>query len=133
MAVIRNTSARRFEIEGQPSAFLQYATGPGRIRLIHTEVPAALRERGFASELAKGALDYARDHRLRVEVSCPFVRSYLERHPEYQPLVDHHHTPEEERRIREAALDETLEATFPASDPLSTDPNPDDEQAVRRR
>jgi hypothetical protein len=26
--------------------------------------------------------------------------------------------------IREAALDETLAATFPASDPLSTDPNP---------
>ena len=26
--------------------------------------------------------------------------------------------------IRDAALDETLAATFPASDPLSTDPNP---------
>ena len=32
---------------------------------------------------------------------------------------------EEERRVREAALDKTIEATFPASDPLSTDPNPD--------
>lgn len=43
---------------------------------------------------------------------------------------DHSHTPEEERRIREAALDETLEASFPASDPPSTDPNPDDDDAV---
>jgi hypothetical protein len=30
-----------------------------------------------------------------------------------------------ERRHREAALDETIEASFPASDPPSTDPNPD--------
>jgi len=43
----------------------------------------------------------------------------------------HSHTPEEERRIREAALDNTVEASFPASDPPSTDPNPDDDDAVR--
>ena len=42
----------------------------------------------------------------------------------------HNHTPEEERRIRDAALDQTLEATFPASDPPSTLPNPDDDDAV---
>ena len=46
---------------------------------------------------------------------------------------DHNHTPEEERRIREAALDETIEDTFPASDPLSTIPNPDDDEALERR
>jgi hypothetical protein len=34
-------------------------------------------------------------------------------------------TTERERIRREAALDETLEQSFPASDPLSTDPNPD--------
>jgi hypothetical protein len=42
----------------------------------------------------------------------------------------HQHTPEEERRIREAALDQTIAETFPASDPLSTDPNPDDHSAI---
>ena len=41
--------------------------------------------------------------------------------------MKHSHSPETERRIREAALDETLSATFPASDPLSTLPNPDDD------
>ncbi len=35
------------------------------------------------------------------------------------------HTPERERLRREAALDETIEQSFPASDPPSTDPNPD--------
>lgn len=44
----------------------------------------------------------------------------------------HHHTPEEEREIREAALDETVEDSFPASDPPSTLPNPDDHDAPGR-
>jgi hypothetical protein len=42
----------------------------------------------------------------------------------------HQHTPEDERQIRDAALDETIEASFPASDPPSTDPNPDDDSLV---
>lgn len=45
---------------------------------------------------------------------------------------EHVHTPEEERRIREAALDETIEETFPASDPPSTIPNPEDDEALER-
>jgi hypothetical protein len=49
--------------------------------------------------------------------------------PENHPHPSH--TPEEERRIRDAALDETIAASFPASDPPSTDPNPDDDDAVR--
>ncbi len=44
---------------------------------------------------------------------------------------DHDHTPDEERRIREAALDKTLADTFPASDPPSTNPNPDNHDALR--
>jgi hypothetical protein len=43
---------------------------------------------------------------------------------------EHHHTPEEERRIREAALDETIAESFPASDPPSSLPDPDDHDAV---
>jgi hypothetical protein len=42
-------------------------------------------------------------------------------------------SPDEEREMREAALDETIEATFPASDPLSTIPDPADEGALDRR
>jgi nucleotide-binding universal stress UspA family protein len=35
-------------------------------------------------------------------------------------------SPEEEREIREAALDRTIAGSFPASDPPSTNPNPED-------
>ena len=46
---------------------------------------------------------------------------------------EHDHTPEEERRIREAALDETIADSFPASDPPSTIPNPDDDEALENQ
>ena len=42
----------------------------------------------------------------------------------------HHHSEAEERSIREAALDRTIEASFPASDPPSTNPNPEGDDAV---
>jgi hypothetical protein len=45
----------------------------------------------------------------------------------------HQHTPEEERRIREAALDKTIADSFPASDPLSSNPNPDDHSAIQKQ
>ncbi|MGH9198328.1 MAG: hypothetical protein ACRD1T_21665 [Acidimicrobiia bacterium] len=41
----------------------------------------------------------------------------------------HKHTSEEEHRIREAALDETIAESFPASDPASSLPNPDEHDA----
>jgi hypothetical protein len=44
----------------------------------------------------------------------------------------HQHTPAEERLIREAALDKTIGDSFPASDPPSSNPNPDDHSAIER-
>lgn len=41
--------------------------------------------------------------------------------------MEHKHSLEEERKIREAALDETLAESFPASDAPSTLPNPEDD------
>ena len=45
--------------------------------------------------------------------------------------MDHNHSPEEEQRIREAALDKTIADTFPASDPPSTIPNPDNDDLLK--
>lgn len=51
-------------------------------------------------------------------------------HHDSPPHDEHNHTPEEERAIREAALDETIAGTFPASDPPSSIPNPDEHDAL---
>jgi predicted GNAT family acetyltransferase len=53
----------------------------------HTSVPAALEGRGIGSALAKAGLEYARANNLAVVPLCSFVRSYIERKPEYQDLV----------------------------------------------
>lgn len=60
-------------------------------------------------------------------------------HPKTKELTvskmkeEHRHTPEQERLIREAAMDETIAETFPASDPPSTIPNPDEDEALERK
>ncbi len=78
----------RFELEQDGHiAYLQYSLGDGVLELIHTEVPTQLRGSGIGSELVKGALDYARENHLKVDVVCPFVAAYLKRHPEYSDLV----------------------------------------------
>ena len=88
MEVVNNESARRFEVtvDGH-TGVLQYARRGDRIELLHTEVPPALGGKGLGGLLAKTALEYARNSSLRVIPSCPFVRSYLERHAEYEPLM----------------------------------------------
>jgi predicted GNAT family acetyltransferase len=82
MRVRDNTEAQRFEIEaGEGLAFLQYEREPDSIVFLHTEVPPALQGRGLAATLAKGALESARAQGLRVVAVCPFVRSYMRKHP----------------------------------------------------
>jgi uncharacterized protein len=68
-------------------AVLGYRRAPGRIVFVHTEVPAALRHRGIADALAHAGLEYARTEHLAVTAICPFVASYIGRHPEYQSLT----------------------------------------------
>jgi uncharacterized protein len=79
----------RFELEEEgETAYLEFELDhSGWITLWHTEVPQALRGRGLASVLAKTALEYARDHDLKVDVICPSVANYLSKNPEFQDLV----------------------------------------------
>jgi hypothetical protein len=60
----------------------------------------------------------------------PFAETSTREGPMELHDMAHEHTPEEERRIREAALDQTIAESFPASDPPSTVPNPDNHAAV---
>ena len=80
----------RFEIaQDGHTAYLEYNLAGKVLQLIHSEVPEALRGRGLATELAKSALDWARDNAVKVDVICPSVAAYIEKHPEYSDLVLH--------------------------------------------
>jgi uncharacterized protein len=72
---------------GVVAGFAQYRRRGDRIVFLHTEVDDAFEGQGVGSALVRGALDDARSAGLRVVVECPFVKSYIERHPEYDDLV----------------------------------------------
>ena len=78
----------RFELErdGQV-AYLEYNLAGKVIQLIHTEVPQSLRGKGMAAALAESAFQWAREHQVKVDVICPYVAAYLQKHPEYSDLV----------------------------------------------
>jgi hypothetical protein len=82
---------RRFEIrvDGELAGFARYARRPGRIIFVHTEIDDRFEGQGLAGRLIAGALDSARAAGERVVPLCPFVASYIERHPAYEDLVDH--------------------------------------------
>jgi len=79
----------KFEIERDGGvSFLAYETdGEGWISLLYTEVPPALRGRGIANELARMGLEYAKAHKLKVDIVCPIVFHFLTKNPEYKSSV----------------------------------------------
>lgn len=87
--IINNTEQQQFEVHADDEvAVLVYRFYKNDVALMHTDVPEKLGNRGIASALAKHALEWAKEHHKKVMVYCPFVASYLKRHPEYNVLVD---------------------------------------------
>ncbi len=89
MSAAKEVPKSRFEFEEDSQvAYLEFdLDSAGWITLWHTEVPLALRGRGVAGMLARTALDYAAENKLKVDVICPLVATFIAKHPEYQPLV----------------------------------------------
>ena len=86
--VQENPSEHRFEIRvGEEVAFLRYRLSGKTLNLIHTEVPDSLRGRGLGDRLVLAALEHARREGLAIIPTCPFVKAYLRKHPEYASLV----------------------------------------------
>ncbi len=73
---------------GNDFAFIAYRWENGKLALMHTEVPKEFEGKGVASELAKFAFNEAKLHQRKVLVFCPYISSYLKRHPEYKELVE---------------------------------------------
>jgi predicted GNAT family acetyltransferase len=75
------------EVDGTHAGVLDYQLKGDRIRFTHAEIDPALERQGLGSQLAKFALDEAREHGLTVVPMCPFVVHYIRDHPEYLDLV----------------------------------------------
>jgi predicted GNAT family acetyltransferase len=75
------------EIDGEQAGFIEFFEGGGVVELVHTEVPDAYQGKGVAGTLARFALDDIRARGLKVVPTCPYVRKWLQPHPEYRDLV----------------------------------------------
>ncbi len=88
--VIDNKEKKRFEIHIEDHIALEdyefFTTSQGEegIEYKHTEVPKELGGQGIAGYLVKYILDDAAAKGLRVKPTCPYVKSYIDKHPEYQ-------------------------------------------------
>ena len=86
--VHHDASAQRFEIDISPShCELLYVLRGSLMQIHHTEVAPELEGKGLAAQLAKAALAHARAQGWRVQPSCSYVRSYMQRHPETLDLL----------------------------------------------
>jgi uncharacterized protein len=89
LTVRDNEEERRYEarIGTKVVGVIPYQAESGRLTLIHTKVDPAVEGKGVGSRLIAGALEDIRRRGLSLVPVCPFVRAYLERHPEQADLV----------------------------------------------
>jgi len=89
MAAARdNKTQSSFELDVEGSvAFAKYLQTPSAVIIAPTETPRALRGRGIASEMVKGALELIRADGRKVIAGCGFVVDYLRKHPEFADLT----------------------------------------------
>jgi len=74
-------------VAGELAGFITYKRRDQAISLIHTEVEPRFQGEGLATQLARFALDDARERGLAVLPFCPYVNSWIKKHPDYTDLV----------------------------------------------
>ncbi|MDQ1396875.1 MAG: uncharacterized protein QOG64_2134 [Acidimicrobiaceae bacterium] len=87
--VVNAQDAHRFEVQvdGDLAGFAEYRVAPGVRAFVHTVIDDRFEGQGLGSQLVRAALDATREEGLSIEPFCPFVKGYIERHPEYVEMV----------------------------------------------
>jgi predicted GNAT family acetyltransferase len=91
IAVTNNEAEKRYEVQedGELVGAAYYDAADDLIVFTHTEVDDAHEGEGVGSALARGALDDVRaDGRRKVIANCAFIKGWIDRHPDYQDLLD---------------------------------------------
>ena len=84
-----NPREDRFEVRigGELVGVSEYRRVDDVVTLHHTEISPRHRGRGLAGTLIKFALDASHNAGWFVEPTCPYVRAYIDKHPEYEHLL----------------------------------------------
>jgi predicted GNAT family acetyltransferase len=89
--VTDNEAEKRYEarVGGELAGAAYYDSADDLIVFTHTEVDEAFEGHGVGSALARGALDDVRtDGRRKVIARCPFIKGWIDRHPDYRDLLE---------------------------------------------
>lgn len=83
-----NVTDDRFEmnVDGY-TAIIEYKQYPGKIALLHTEVPPELEGKGAATAIIEKTLAHIEKNNLKLIPLCPLVVAYIKRHPEWKRLL----------------------------------------------
>jgi predicted GNAT family acetyltransferase len=79
-----NPDELRYEllVDGALAGEILYRLRSDAVVLVHTEIAPQFEGQGLGSKLVAGALADIRARGLRPVAVCPFVRAYLQAHPE---------------------------------------------------
>lgn len=88
--VRRNEERARYEavIDGGVIGLITYRKVDGVLALLHTEVDSAHEGQGIAGQIAKRALEDAAESGVLLNPVCPYVRNYLDRHPDLAARIN---------------------------------------------
>jgi len=86
--ITNNKDRSRFEtlVNGE-FAVLDYIYLNNTLALVHTFVPPKDRDQGIAFALVEFALEYAKEHHLKIIAGCSSVVLFIKQHPEYTALL----------------------------------------------
>ncbi|MFD0261668.1 GNAT family N-acetyltransferase [Kitasatospora indigofera] len=89
VAIRDNAEQGRFEawVGDTLAGFAEYIRNDRLVVYPHTVVEPAFEGRGIGGSLARAALDDARARGLPVLATCPFIKAWMLRHPEYVELA----------------------------------------------
>ena len=87
--VTDNSTESRYElhIDGGLAGFAAYRLKDDSVVFTHTEINSGVGGHGHGGTLVRAALDDVRARGLSVVPLCPFVKAYIEKHPEYADLL----------------------------------------------
>lgn len=79
----------RYELRlgNEVAGVVAYARHGDVVDLRHTEIDASHEGEGLGGTLARGVLDDIRARGLEVRPTCPFIKGWIEKHPDYEDLV----------------------------------------------
>lgn len=86
--VIHNIKKQVFSVTlNEQICELKYHREGNLLDMYHTFVPDSLRGKGIAGKIAAAALDYVQKNNFTVKPSCPYVKKFMDLHPEFQNLM----------------------------------------------